>query len=96
MKTYLDYWAQVAGDLLAQALAGEPQFSESLPKPFTAGSFGFAAVISGDLSGQFSIMLDGSILEVPLMGEGVDQKAGWGEILKEKSDLIKIRNSYIA
>jgi flagellar motor switch protein FliN/FliY len=83
MKTYLDYGAQVAGDLFAQALAGEPQFSESLPKPFPAGSFGFAAVISGDLVGQFSIMLDRSILEAPLMGEGVDQKAGWGEILKE-------------
>lgn len=83
MKTFLDCWAQVAGDLFAQALAGEPQFSESLPKPFTAGSFGFAVSISGDLDGQFSIMLDGSILETPLMGEGVDQKAGWAEILKE-------------
>jgi flagellar motor switch protein FliN/FliY len=83
MKNYLDYWAQVAGDLFAQALAGEPQLSESLPKPFTAGSFGFAAAISGDLEGQFSIMLDRSILETPLMGEGVDQKVGWGEILKE-------------
>jgi flagellar motor switch protein FliN len=83
MKTYLDYWAQVAGDLFAQALAGEPQFAESLPKPFSAGSFGFAATISGDLQGQFFIALDGAILEAPLMGEGVDQKAGWAEILKE-------------
>jgi flagellar motor switch protein FliN len=28
-------------------------------------------------------MLDGSILESPLMGEGTDQKAGWEELLKE-------------
>jgi flagellar motor switch protein FliN len=83
MKTYLDYWAQVATDLFAQALAGEPQFAESLPRPFTAGSFGFAATISGDLEGQFFILLDGSILETPLVGEGMDQKAGWAEILKE-------------
>jgi len=83
MKTYLDYWAQVAADLFAQALAGEPQFAESLPKPFTAGSLGFAATISGDIEGQFFILLDGAILEAPLMGEGVDQKAGWAEILKE-------------
>jgi flagellar motor switch protein FliN len=83
MKTYLDYWEQVATDLLAQALAGEPKLSESLPKPFTAGSFAFAATISGDVEGQFSIMLDEAILEAPLMGEGVDQRAGWAEILKE-------------
>jgi flagellar motor switch protein FliN len=83
MKTYLDYWAQVAADLFAQALAGEPQFAESLPRPFTEGSFGFAATISGDLEGRFFILLDVAILESPLMGEGVDQKSGWVEILKE-------------
>ncbi len=83
MKTYLDYWAQVATDLFSQALAGEPKFAESLPKPFTAGSLGFAASLSGDFEGQFSILLDGAILEAPLLGEGVDQKAGWAEILKE-------------
>ncbi len=83
MNTFLDYWAQVAADLFAQALAGEPQLAESLPKPFTSGSFGFRATVVGDLEGQFSILLDGAILEVPLLGEGVDQKAGWAEILKE-------------
>jgi flagellar motor switch protein FliN len=83
MKTYIDYWAQVATDLFAQALAGEPKFAESLPKPFTGESVGFAAGLSGDIEGQFSILLDGAILETPLMGEGVDQKAGWAEILKE-------------
>jgi flagellar motor switch protein FliN len=83
MKTFLDYWAQVATDLLAQALAGEPQLNESLPKPFTAGSFGFAAIISGDLEGRFTILLDGAILDAPLLGEGADQKDGWAEVLKE-------------
>jgi flagellar motor switch protein FliN len=83
MKTFLDYWAQVAADLFAQALAGEPQLAEALPKPFASGTFGFRATVSGDLEGQFWILLDGAILEAPLLGEGVDQKAGWAEILKE-------------
>lgn len=83
MKTFLDYWAQVAADLFAQALAGEPRFAESLPKPFTAGALGFAATITGDFEGQFSILLDASIVEAPLLGEGVEQKAAWAEILKE-------------
>ena len=34
MKTYLDCWAQVAADLFQQALAGEPELVESLPRPF--------------------------------------------------------------
>ncbi len=83
MKTYLDYWEQVATDLFAQALAGEPRFAESLPKPFAGQSVDFAANLSGDIEGEFSILLDGAMLEAPLMGEGVDQKAGWAEILKE-------------
>jgi flagellar motor switch protein FliN len=83
MKTYLDCWAQVAADLFSQALAGEPHLAESLPKPFCAGSFGFAATIAGDLEGRFSILVDAGLLEVPLMGEGADQRSGWAEILKE-------------
>jgi flagellar motor switch protein FliN/FliY len=83
MRTFLESWIAVATDLFAQALAGEPRLAESLPKPFPAGSFCFAASISGDLEGRFSIMLDLGLLDVPLMGEGVDQKAGWAEILKE-------------
>ena len=29
------------------------------------------------------MVLDGAVLETPLMGEGVDQKAGWKELLSE-------------
>ena len=36
MKTYFDCWAGVAADLFAQALAGEPRLTESLPKPLAA------------------------------------------------------------
>ena len=31
-------------------------------------------------------VLDAAILESPLVGEGVDQKAGWGELLREVAD----------
>jgi flagellar motor switch protein FliN len=83
MKTFLDCWAQVAAALFSQALAGEPELSESLPRPLGSGSFGFAAKLGGDVTGQFSVILDGTVLETPLMGEGVDQKAGWKELLNE-------------
>ncbi len=86
MKTYFDCWAGVAADLFAQALAGEPRLTESLPKPLAAGSFGFAATVSGDAQGRFAVVIDGSILESPLLGEGIDQRAGWGELLREVAD----------
>ena len=86
MKTYFDCWAEVATALFAQALAGEPELAESLPKPLGAGSFGFAATISGDVEGRFALCSTARFLEAPLMGEGVDQKAGWGELLRETFD----------
>jgi flagellar motor switch protein FliN len=86
MKTYMDCWVQVAAELFRQALAGEPELAESLPEPLAAGSFGFAATLSGDEEGRFAVILDGSIPETPLVGEGVDQKTGWGELLREVAD----------
>jgi flagellar motor switch protein FliN len=86
MKTYLECWTSVATALFSQALAGEPQLAESLPKPLSEGSFGFAATITGEREGRFIVILDGGILESPLVGEGVDQKAGWGELLREAAD----------
>jgi flagellar motor switch protein FliN len=86
MKRFLECWITVATTLFSQALAGEPELAESLPKPLEPGAFGFAATITGDEEGRFAVVLDPSILESPLMGEGVDQKAGWGEILKEVAD----------
>jgi len=86
MKSYLDCWTSVATTLLSQALAGEPELTEGLPKPMPAGVFGFAATVSGDWSGRFTVILDAGLLELPLVGEGVDQKAGWGELLREVAD----------
>lgn len=86
MKTYTDCWIGAASALFEQALAGAPQLAESLPQPLAAGCIGFAATLSGDPEGTFSVLLDGAILESPLVGEGVDQKAGWGELLHEVAD----------
>ena len=86
MKTYLDCWIGVAETLFSQALAGEPVLEESLPKPLAEGSFGFAATVTGDQEGRFAVVLDARILESPLVGEGVDQRAGWAELLREVAD----------
>jgi flagellar motor switch protein FliN len=83
---YLECWISVATSLLSQALIGEPVLSESLPKPVTGSTFGFAAVVEGDEAGRFTILLDGSLESATLLGEGMDQKAGWGELLKEVVD----------
>lgn len=86
MKTYFDCWVGVAAALFSQALAGEPELAESLPKPMGPGSFGFAAALAGEVEGRFSILLDGSLLEASLMGDGADQKAGWSELIRETFD----------
>jgi flagellar motor switch protein FliN len=86
MKTYFDCWAEVAAALFSQALAGEPELQESLPQPLGAGSFGWAATLAGDVEGRFAVLLDGKLLEIPLVGEGMDQKAGWKELVRETLD----------
>jgi flagellar motor switch protein FliN len=73
----------VASDLFQQALAGEPERVDSLPRPFSGGSFGFAATLAGDEEERFAVVLDTAILDAPLLGEGTDQKAGWSELLQE-------------
>jgi flagellar motor switch protein FliN/FliY len=81
--TYLECWTAVAKSLLAQALTGEPELVDSLPRPMDAGSFGFAATLEGEELGQFSIFVDAAILDEPLLGEGTDQKVAWAELLRE-------------
>lgn len=86
MKTYFECWASVAAALFSQAVAGEPEFVEGLPKPLGPDSFGWAATLTGEVEGRFAIVFDGVILASPLMGEGVDQKAGWLELVRETFD----------
>jgi flagellar motor switch protein FliN len=86
VSNYLECWATVATALFSQALAGEPTLSEGLPKPMPAGAFGFAAVLTGDQEGRFSVVMDLGILDTPFLGDGVDQKAGWAELLREVAE----------
>jgi flagellar motor switch protein FliN/FliY len=86
MTTYLECWTGAATALFSQALAGEPQLVEALPKPLAPDSFGFAATLAGDEQGRFAVLLDGRILDSPLLGEGIDQMAGWGELLREVAE----------
>jgi flagellar motor switch protein FliN/FliY len=86
MMSFLDCWSQIAVTLFSQALAGEPKLAESFPRPFESGSFGFAATIEGEEQGRVSMTLDAALLDSPLLGEGRDQKAGWGELLREVSE----------
>jgi len=86
MTKFADCWVRVATALFSQALAGEPQLVESLPKPLGENPLAFVATISGEVEGKFSVLLDGAILSAPLLGDGADQKAGWGELLRETVD----------
>jgi flagellar motor switch protein FliN len=83
MSAFLDCWVRVAGDLFHQALAGEPDLALSQPGTASPGSFGLTATLAGDEEGSFSVLLAPSILEVPLLGEGVSQKSSWEELLRE-------------
>jgi flagellar motor switch protein FliN/FliY len=86
MTSYFDCWIHVARDLFAQALAGEPELTDSLAQPCESASFGFMATVAGDEEGVFTVEIESSILEAPLLGEGVEQKAGWKELLREICD----------
>lgn len=81
--TFLDCWQSIAATLFSQALAGEPDLTESSPSRLPPKTFGFAARIAGELEGEFLVTLDAAVLDAPLMGDGSDQKAGWAELLQE-------------
>lgn len=86
MSTYFECWSSVAAALFSQALAGEPELIEALPKPMAEGTFGFAATITGEEEGRFSVVLERGVLDTPFLGEGADQQASWGELLREVAE----------
>lgn len=83
MSTYLQCWTRVAADLFQQALAGEPELSKSEPWPVEAGASALTAVLTGDEAGRFCVLLDRAIFDAPLLGEDVEQRSGWNELLRE-------------
>jgi flagellar motor switch protein FliN/FliY len=86
MTSFLDCWSDIASTLFSQALAGEPELAESFPRPLGPGSFSFAAAVDGEFEGRFSITMDGTVADAPLLGEGQDQKKAWAELLRETCD----------
>ena len=83
MKSFCAAWASAAAALLPQAVAGAPELVESVAADLPEGGFGFAATLSGAWQGRFSVYLESGILELPLLGEGVEQRQAWGEVLRE-------------
>ncbi|MGC1421839.1 MAG: flagellar motor switch protein FliN [Terracidiphilus sp.] len=86
MKTYLECWISAAEMLFSQALAGEPQLAEMESLPSALSGPAFLAEFSGDVRGQFTVLLDPEIMKLPLLGDGVDQSAAWNELLREVAD----------
>jgi flagellar motor switch protein FliN/FliY len=86
MKTYIDCWISAATTLFSQALAGEPQLTELDPTPPLVAGQALVAEISGDVTGNFAVMLDPEIAKAPLLGEGMDQAPAWVEFLREVAE----------
>lgn len=83
---FLQCWIVVAQALFSQAVAGEPELMETGPGSSTEGAICYVAELGGGLSGQFLVGLDPALLIEPMMGESVDQKAGWAELLREVAE----------
>lgn len=83
MKTFLEYWIETAAALFPQALAGGPEFAETAVRPAGESAFGFSALLAGAHAGRVVVVLDGALASAPLLGEGVDQKQAWGELISE-------------
>ncbi len=86
MMRFIDCWVSVATALFSQALAGEPELVELQAELIVDGAFGFVATVIGDEEGQFSVVLDPALLAASLTGDGMDQKAGWSELLREVAE----------
>jgi flagellar motor switch protein FliN len=86
VKTFLDCWIEAASALLPQALAGGPEFVETTVRPAGEGAFGFVATIAGADRGRFLVVLDGALGSASLLGDGVDQRNAWRELVRETLD----------
>lgn len=83
MSAYLECWLRVARDLFHQALSGEPTLVQSAELPENPSTFGYTAMLAGDETGEFSVLLEDEILNTALLGEGVAQRGSWEELLRE-------------
>jgi len=86
---FQDFWIEAARALFGQAVAGAPELKE-LPdnaaraaRLVAGGGLSYGATLEGELAGSFAVLLEPALAEVPLLGEGVDQKTAWGELIRE-------------
>lgn len=83
---YLQCWITAARALFSQAVAGAPELVEAGAAQCAETGTCFVAELGGALAGRLFVLLDAELLLTPLMGEGVDQKTAWGEILREVAE----------
>ena len=74
---------QVAADLFHQALAGEPELVDSLPRPLAGGLLRFRRHPRRGRGRTFRLRARRLDSGSPAAGRRRDQKAGWGELLQE-------------
>jgi flagellar motor switch protein FliN/FliY len=86
VKSFLECWTRAAAGLLPQALSGSPEWREAPAGSWPEPGFGFEAAAGGECSGGFTVWIEAAVLETPLLGEGVDQKETWGELLREVAE----------
>jgi flagellar motor switch protein FliN len=86
---FQEFWIEAARALFNQAVAGAPELGE-LPdnaaraaRLVAGGGLTYAATLEGEFEGSFAVLLDHAIADLPLLGEGIDQKTAWGELLRE-------------
>ncbi len=81
--TYIECWIAAAATLFSQALSGEPELAPAPPSTPAGDAPAWAATLSGEEEGVLTVFLDPAVLDAPRMGEGVDQREAWGELLRE-------------
>lgn len=86
---FQDFWLEASRALFSQAVAGAPQLEE-LPdnaaraaRLVAGGGLAYAATLAGELAGSFVVLLEPALADAPLLGEGVDQRTAWGELIRE-------------
>jgi flagellar motor switch protein FliN len=86
MMGYIDCWVSAAKALFAQAIAEGAELTDSSPGHPGTGACGFVARLQGSRTGRFTVILDPAMLSMPLLGDVADQKAAWGELLREVAE----------
>ncbi len=84
--SYLQCWTRVAKALFSQALAGEPELVEAGRERSAGDGICFAAHLDGGLNGRFLVTLEPALLTMSILGEGVNQRQAWGELLREVAE----------